>query len=472
MWNKILNIGVRSGLPFNEIKKIRVINGVNAIVFLISALYFILNSFVLNIPFHTVLRNLELLGITITLSGLLITHKGYYIFARLLFILFFIFLLTTYSLYTGGKGGVQYFLIATLVGCVTIFDKKRQYITLFALNIIALIVVVYHQTFYPPLLNFGDFDNTIFLIPNILLACLIVFFNLYLVKSDQEAYQAQIETQNEEITMQRDSILEAQKLLEKKNKHITESINYARRIQFAILPDAEEIKKYLPNSFIFYRPKDIVSGDFYWFKVQNEVLFLAAADCTGHGVPGAFMSLLGINSLNQALLTVENPTPMNILYELDRLIQMQLKQNTQTTSLRDGMDISLCMLKDGFLYFSSAQHTLLHFRAGTMYEYKGDKNPIGSGAYQEKVFTEHVIKIEKGDRFYMYSDGITDQFDATNNQKFTSKRFKSLITAIHNQDFDNQESYLEHQLNDWKGDTKQTDDILVVGFEGVGKLSK
>ena len=265
----------------------------------------------------------------------------------------------------------------------------------------------------------------------------------------------------------------SQNELKKKNKDITDSIQYARRIQSAILPHEEVIKYLLPKHFILYKPRNIVSGDFYWLTHKRGEIIFVVADCTGHGVPGAFMSMLGSTLLNDVLNSIETLKANLILNELRDQVILRLRQTGQESETKDGMDISLCLLNkdNNKLQFAGACNPLYMIRSGKLTEIKADKMPIGISPKAGKPFTNHEIKVRKDDTFYLFSDGIIDQFGGDQGKKYLSTRFQQLLVRIQDKIMYDQKQILEHELNDWMGMTgmyphkyEQVDDIIVMGI--------
>ena len=259
------------------------------------------------------------------------------------------------------------------------------------------------------------------------------------------------------------------------------SINYAKRIQDADLPLSKHIKSQLPDSFVFFQPRDVVSGDFYWHynpmgsgiasnEIQqdhkNNQVLLAAIDCTGHGVPGAFMSMIAFNLLNK-IVVKGFLDPQEILYKLNKEIRIALKQ--QETNNLDGMDMAICAIdkKKQLVTFSGAKNPLVYIKNNKLHYIKGSKYPIGGAQTKENVkYSSHEIPFEEGDVFYMYSDGVIDQFGGDDGRKFMSKRFKNLLLKNHHLPMKEQKSLIEKAMSDYMGTThKQLDDMLVIGFK-------
>ncbi|MGE0078459.1 MAG: tetratricopeptide repeat protein [Bacteroidales bacterium] len=259
---------------------------------------------------------------------------------------------------------------------------------------------------------------------------------------------------------------EKNNLITRQKQEITDSIKYASRIQKAVLPSSVFINDALPEHFVLFMPRDIVSGDFYWMTRKNDKIVLVAADCTGHGVPGAFMSMLGVSFLYEIVNKENVLKPSEILNRLRNHIKTTLSQTGKFDEQKDGMDISLCVIdKEGMrLEWAGAYNPLYQIRNGELSEYKADKMPVAVHLNDHMSFTNHEVEIQPGDTFYMFSDGYSDQFGGTDGRKFMSKKFKGLLTTIYDKSMEDQRDILQSAHFDWKGDHDQVDDILVVGF--------
>lgn len=257
--------------------------------------------------------------------------------------------------------------------------------------------------------------------------------------------------------------------VEEKNKEIIDSINYAQKIQSAIIPPEAHITELLHENFIFYKPRDIVSGDFYWVKQVNHHIVLVAADCTGHGVPGAFMSMLGISFLNEIVQRREITQANQILNELRKQIKHSLRQHGKREECKDGMDIALCVIdiKNNMMQYAGAFNPLYLIRdvngKPELQEVKADRMPVGFHYAKDKSFTNHEIQLEIGDTFYIFSDGFIDQIGGKEEKKYLSRRFKELLLEIHEQPMYEQKEILDKTLKNWMEGYCQIDDILVVG---------
>lgn len=251
--------------------------------------------------------------------------------------------------------------------------------------------------------------------------------------------------------------------IERKNVEILDSITYAKRIQNAILPSDEMVKEHLSESFILYKPKDIVAGDFYWLEpIENGVLY-AAADCTGHGVPGAMVSVVCNNGLNRAVREFGLVSPGEVL---DKTREIVLQEFEKSLEVKDGMDIALCALHNGNLQYAGAHNPLWIVRNGAseIEEIKADKQPIGRFDRQTP-FTTHVVNLNEGDTVYTFSDGFADQFGGERGKKFKAANFKKLLLSISHESMTEQKALLDKAFEDWRGDLEQLDDVCVIGVK-------
>ncbi|TAH25104.1 MAG: PAS domain S-box protein [Cytophagales bacterium] len=256
--------------------------------------------------------------------------------------------------------------------------------------------------------------------------------------------------------------------IQAKNKNINESINYSKRIQNAIIPDTKLIQTIFPESFILYKPRDVVSGDFPWFIQKDDTSYIAAVDCTGHGVPGAMLSLVGYFQLNNIVDAMPDENPAIILDQLDQRVNNTLIKENSEEAIKDGMDIAFCKInhKSKIVEFAGAHRQLLHLSNGQITEYKGDKWAIGGGIYKNQThFTNHQIKVKKGDAIFFFSDGFPDQFGGAENRKFTANKIKNIILENSNNPIEKIHVTLLSEFEQWKGDNKQTDDVLLIGIK-------
>ncbi len=261
--------------------------------------------------------------------------------------------------------------------------------------------------------------------------------------------------------------------LEMKNRNLTDSLKYAKRIQEALLPSEGYFRKHFQESFIFFKPKDIVSGDFYWIGEKGDNVFVVAADCTGHGVPGALMSMIGIEIIGKAINENNIETPSEILGVLSKGLEKTFSSEKNIgTIIRDGMDIGLCRIDKAAMKmtYAGSFFPLYMIRDNSLTEIRGDKIIIGMTP-EGAAYTDHEIDIMVNDIFYVFSDGYVDQFGGSENKKFMYRRFRYLLTRIHGFSVGDQKSILEEEFYDWMGTNVQVDDILVIGFRPLNGLS-
>lgn len=279
---------------------------------------------------------------------------------------------------------------------------------------------------------------------------------------------ARIEERTREVEEEKDKLEQAKVIIEQKNEDITASIRYARRIQEAVFPEVGALQKNFPNSFILFRPKDIVSGDFYWFSDKENTFMIAAADCTGHGVPGGFMSVMASNFMNQIVNEDHLIEPAEVVARLNNRIRFALKQDVVGGESADGMDMALCAVnvREGMLQFCGAKRPLILYRGTEVIEYRGDKQSIGGRSDDNtEPYEQNSVKIEPGNRIYLFSDGFTDQFGGDEHKKYGSRRFREFLDSLQGLSMHEQGERLGVELDAWRGSVEQTDDILVVGLQ-------
>jgi len=271
----------------------------------------------------------------------------------------------------------------------------------------------------------------------------------------------------EEKVKNRTKALQHQKeLMEEKNKEIVDSINYAQRLQNAILPDMEKVKEGLPDSFILFKPKDIVSGDFYWMANKGGKVLIAAVDCTGHGVPGAMVSVIGSNGLYRCIKEFNLIQPAEILDKLTDLVIETFDSGGH--EVKDGMDIALCLIdtEKNVVEYAGANNPLWYCKKGeeVVQEIKADKQPIGNFDYR-KPFTNHVLQLDKGDSIYFFTDGFADQFGGEKGKKFKYKPFRNLLLSNMDKPMEVQKDIIDRQFEGWMGEYEQVDDVCVIGVK-------
>jgi serine phosphatase RsbU (regulator of sigma subunit) len=282
-----------------------------------------------------------------------------------------------------------------------------------------------------------------------------------------EMQREEIESQKEVIENQRDVAIRQRDEITRKQSEITSSIAYARRIQSALLPDSKHFSRHFADHFVFFKPKDIVSGDFYWIGSVQDKIVVAAADATGHGVPGALMSMMGTVFMNEIVEGMGIISPDQILNNLREKIIYSLGQDGGANGSKDGMDMSVIVVdrKNMVLNYAGAFNPVYVIRENNLIELKADRMPIGYYHFRMEPFSSHEFALTSGDRVYMFSDGFVDQFGWRNNRKFMTRSFKELLLEMQDIPMRAQNVIFENTLNNWKGDMEQIDDILVVGLQ-------
>jgi serine phosphatase RsbU (regulator of sigma subunit) len=304
------------------------------------------------------------------------------------------------------------------------------------------------------------------------LAALSLVFLILLIIFRNNRIKAKInkklEFQNNLIEEQKKTLEKQHFLLEEKNKEVTDSIKYAERIQGAILPPDQKWNYILPNSFVLNKPKDILSGDFYWIAETEESIFVAAADCTGHGVPGALISIVNFNLLNKAVLERGLSSPAKILDAVNQWLTESLNQTDEESTIKDGMDISLISINklNGQVLYAGANNPLYLFKNNELFEYKADKFPVGAYINEQiNQFTDKEIDCKYGDTIYLFSDGFADQFGGEFGKKYKYRQFKEKLFEAKSFAINEQKDFLHREYINWRGKHEQTDDILVIGIK-------
>lgn len=279
-------------------------------------------------------------------------------------------------------------------------------------------------------------------------------------KEEIEAQKEEIEAQLDLATSQRDTIT-------RQKDQILDSIRYAERIQSAILPPIEHLSEYLTDHFILFRPRDIVSGDYYWTTRQGDKIMIAVADCTGHGVPGAFLSMLGISSMNEIVNREKSIKANQILEQLRDFVINSLHQTGSRGETQDGIEIALCVIdtRNRVLEYAGANRPLYIIRRNEFLHFRGDKMPIGIYNQEPIPFNNHEIPLELGDSIYLFSDGYVDQLGGPQRKTFRANQFRKLLMASQDHSMEGQKQILEEKLDAWRGEVEQIDDILVIGIK-------
>ncbi|MGZ3904665.1 MAG: PP2C family protein-serine/threonine phosphatase [Bacteroidia bacterium] len=361
----------------------------------------------------------------------------------------FIFI-SAFTYLFGGENNSHYYLLFLPLACNILFDDKRTTFTYVIIISFVMTANVYFMDNYKPYYTIPP-ELHYFGYPNIVFICLLIYMGVRMFKVENVRYANTIEEQKQ--------------ILEEKNHEITDSINYAQKIQSALIPSEEEFVSYFKDAFVFFRPKDIVSGDFYWASRKGDKVYFAVADCTGHGVPGGFMTMLGISFLDEIINEKNVSCPDEILNNLRDRIITTLKQTGAAGESKDGMDVVICCLdkSSNTLFYAGANNSVYVVSKGSMNEFKGDKQPCGFH-HVLKPFSVKEIQLQKDDCIYAFSDGYADQFGGEKGKKFKYKQLEQiLLNSV--SDFKGQKNILSGNFDNWKGELEQVDDILLVGVK-------
>jgi sigma-B regulation protein RsbU (phosphoserine phosphatase) len=445
LYHKLVNLGIHPDTPFDLRNKVTVFNNANIIVCLISLFYALIG---LNNHYYW---GVALTGYSVfsTSFSLYLVHKGHYRFA-FHYIMFYGFLfISSFSYLFGAANNSHYYFLFLPVVANIFFDELRVTIMYLCICIVVMLAnVIYIESsvaYYivPDSMRFFGY-------PNIPFICLLIFLGVRLFKQENLKYAATIEEQRQS--------------LEEKNREITDSINYAKKIQEALIPAEEEFNAYFKESYVLFKPKDIVSGDFYWAARKQNKVFYAAADCTGHGVPGGFMTMLGLTFLDEIVNEKNISEPAVILNHLRDRIITTLKQTGNAGENKDGMDIALCCIDTdtNTLHYAAANNSVYLLRNNQLQELKPDKQPCGFH-HDTKPFTSHSIQLQANDCIYTFSDGYADQFGGEKGKKFKYKKLEELLISSHT-NFKDQKNLLDTTFETWKGSLEQVDDILLIGI--------
>lgn len=341
------------------------------------------------------------------------------------------------------------------VGMLVLWDIK--------LSIIILIATIISNIIFYKINSTLTIDE--FLINGGLLTLSVAVFCVFLIRTRYRLTLNEIRIRLE-LAKSKEIIEEKHEEALLQKKEITDSINYARSIQRAFIPTEEQFNSYFKDSFVYFKPKDIVSGDFYWAYQKDNLLFYATADCTGHGVPGGFMTMLGLSFLDDIIESKATTNPASALNLIRDKIVNTLKQSGNIGENKDGMDIAICCIDKtkNELTYSSANNSLYMIRDNELTIYKGDKQPCGF-YHENKPFTAHTISLKPNDCIYTFTDGFADQFGGPKGKKFRYKQFEEILLNNVNDSFSVQKNKLSSAFESWKGDLEQVDDILVIGIK-------
>ncbi|MDQ3191009.1 MAG: SpoIIE family protein phosphatase [Bacteroidota bacterium] len=446
IWNKLSLIGLRKGEGVLEFREVIFLNRMLILLPLVMFFY---------IPVEIYFNGFSMLPMVVGMILLLMISIPLHYFRLFRISKYYLFLIANLMLANAGlsvgKGINNHVsLIPVVLISVLIFKTKIERILALLITIAFFSYGQYLFDIVPPYIYVSAENKEVFSFIFFLLALLLTFIiGTYFLGINKE-YEKIVITQKEALGLI--------------NKEIIDSINYAKRIQEAILPPLELIKEKLPNSFILYKPKDIVAGDFYWMEESNDTIFIASADCTGHGVPGAMVSVVCITALNRAVKEFNLTDTGKILDKVTELVLETFKKSA--ADVKDGMDISLLSInkKNQTLQWSGANNPLWYFEKKELKIITADKQPIGKSDYF-KPFTTHLLEYKPGLTLYLFTDGYADQFGGPNGKKFKYNQFKEKISSIVDTDPYQQQLALNITFDNWKGQLEQVDDVCVIGIK-------
>jgi serine phosphatase RsbU (regulator of sigma subunit) len=461
LWNKIVNYNVDNIAQEWDKRNMRLMN---SLIFLLS---------VVSITFSFISYSAGIKGsapLAFVIALLPVSHFLFFYRFNIIFIkVYFCFIppLLTFLLavfFIGEGGGDKYYLLNTLILPLVVFKKKREYFPIVILNIIMFFLIEYFQNKIDPYFKLNSQDLFYYFLLTSFLIFVLSYLIISLFKKEIYSFQRTINNQR--------------KVLEEKNNEIVDSLIYAKGIQEAILPSQLYLKTLFENGFIIYLPKDIVAGDFYWIEESNNNLYFAAADCTGHGVPGAMVSLVCEKALDQSLREHHLTDVNAILEKTSELISATFSKSER--EIKDGMDISICRLnqQNNTLQYSGANNPLwiissneslqteaeyksLETDGVYLHEIKATKRSVGN-SYSQEPFALNTIQLEVGDKIILLTDGYPDQFGGEKGKKFKYLPLKKLILQSNYNDL---KSILEVEFNNWKDDLEQVDDVCLIGYE-------
>lgn len=439
--------GLYEDTPFSLRNKLKVFNSAILVIFGISTFYSIIG-----IIQHFWIAVLVTLYSTLSnVLALILVKFGKYNAAFHYTVWYSYIFLTSFTFLFGGANNSYFYFLFLPVACNIMFDSLRVTIIYVSISAVLMIGSVYFIDHYQPYYNLQEWMKS-FSYPNLFFITLLIYLGVRLFKQENQKYSHQIEEQK--------------KVLEEKNQEITDSINYAKKIQSALIPSEEDFNSNFTESFVLFKPKDIVSGDFYWVTKFEGKTFYATGDCTGHGVPGGFMTMLAISFLDEIINQKHVTEPALILNSLRERIIYTLKQTGVSGEGKDGMDIVLCCIdeKSALLKYAAANNSLYLLRNKQFTEFKPDKQPCGFH-HDLKPFTQREVILSKGDVIYTFTDGFADQFGGPKGKKFKYKQLEELTLSLHDQPLIKQKKELDNIFIQWKGSLEQIDDVCMIGVK-------
>jgi serine phosphatase RsbU (regulator of sigma subunit) len=375
------------------------------------------------------------------------------------------------NVYCYGAGfGIDFFILIMFIGAFTFSHEPTETLILSVLAILAYGCALYFEHYTKPLL---DAPNKFVLhLLFSMITFMIINSSLRLLQTENELYNKAVEENNqlllfqkEEFMAQHENVKQLLQELSHKNSVIRSSLDYAKRLQEAVMPPITGLKQIFPDAFVYFKPKDTVSGDFYWHFSFNDRVYFTVADCTGHGISGALMSMLGSSILHQIVQSTLADSPKLILKYLNIHLQQVLQSSGRNA--HDGIDLALCIYdpKTSVIKISSTNRPYIVIRQGQLMEFRGSRSLVGSNlGIDRREFEDHELELQKEDVLYFFTDGVTDQFDQADQKKFSLKRLREFLALNHKLKMEDQGRLLAEKLQEWKGTNSQTDDMLLIGL--------
>lgn len=451
IWKYFSDLGVDPALSDDEIRRIRLLNRAAfitndiLIVYLLIELIVGITYFVLPIIFM----------VSLIWLNFYFMERRWYALAKNASVIVMFACIAYFAIMIGENSAVMTLFAPLIIMPLIIYKKHTTAIYAALLFLAGFVTIHILQQHIDPLLRVKPEVLSLFRFLNIVFACMSTFLMTFFFKMEDENYEQ--------------NILRMKDMIEDKNKEILDSIFYARHIQRSILPPEHRIHDFFQEAFIIFKPKDIVAGDFYFIeRLDNKAIVVAACDCTGHGVPGAMVSVVCANALSRSVKEFSLSDPAEILDKTRELVIESFSRSNE--EVRDGMDVSLAVFypEKNYLEWSGANNPVWIIRGQELIEWKGDKQPIGKHTAL-KPFTRHHAFLEKGDCVYLFSDGFADQFGGdpksrSGGKKFKHTNFKKLLLEIHPQLLEKQKEEIIHTFESWRGEFEQVDDVCVIGI--------
>lgn len=443
---RIINIGISDDTDEFKAARIRTFNRI-LVIFFVSYIGTIPIGFILGAPFIVIALIIYTIGL---LPCFYLVEKQNTKLSRYLLSLNAWVLVGSLTIYLGINSGHIYTLFTASVLWFIIYNKRVELIIVESVNLLVFIGLVWYSFNYPPIWEGNQELLAPIRLSLIGLSIVVTMITIAFFKTNNYKFLAIVQKQK--------------KIIETRQEEIEASIRYAKNIQYGILPNEVEIDHFAKENFIFFKPKDHVSGDMFWTGEQDGKRFLALGDCTGHGVPGAMVSIMGLTSLQSIIRNKSIKNPADLLHELDHDFNNKMRRS----NLRDGMDITVLMhdiVKDEWS-FASANSSIIVVSGSGMELLKGDRKPIGISQAVIKGFEgfkNYKLELKKDDFIYLFSDGFRDQFGGIKGKKYGIKRFQELLAQISKLTVKDQVAILEKELNDWKSNLEQIDDISLIG---------